>query len=271
MYDTISGPMSSMVRVSNATAAKTQMQAIGSIVIMAAINQNTAPYVNGDCDGDGDIEPPEWRTGTGPAGGGLLPSNIGAPLQDPWGTNYGYCVWDVGSVQTKCGGAAPNMLLGTPDPTKSAAPENLVIAVISAGPDRTFQTTCNAYSGTGGLGTETGSEVVAGGDDIVKTYTYEEAATALSSLWSLKTGDATQAVISKDLQVGTSLATVPAAVTSAYSNGIINTAAVVTQGTIIAGGVLQPGVYCPTCGSGGTPQGPDFDLVHAVIRGRLSL
>src|ERR1035437_1817197 len=53
LYQTISGPMSSMVRVANKTSAKSQMQSVGNILIMAAINQSGAlpsPWSNGECD-----------------------------------------------------------------------------------------------------------------------------------------------------------------------------------------------------------------------------
>src|ERR1700687_5188034 len=131
LYQTISGPMSSMVRVSNATTAKSQMQSIGTIVIMAAINQAN----NGECDiagGNTNVVPPPMRAGTGPTGGGLIPLTIGAPVTDPWGTDYGYCAWEVGAPQTKCGGA--NLLTGTATPAASPAKASTVIAVISAGP-----------------------------------------------------------------------------------------------------------------------------------------
>ena len=38
LYQTMSGPMSSMVRITNKTSAKTQMQSVSSIVIMDAAN-----------------------------------------------------------------------------------------------------------------------------------------------------------------------------------------------------------------------------------------
>src|SRR5665811_1672175 len=86
LYQTVSGPMSSMVRVTNKTAAKAQMQAISNIVIMDAVNQANG----GDCDADGSVEPRSWRVGTyGPTGGGLIPITIGAPVTDTWGTDYG--------------------------------------------------------------------------------------------------------------------------------------------------------------------------------------
>ncbi|MBU6475989.1 MAG: hypothetical protein KGQ70_08485, partial [Alphaproteobacteria bacterium] len=174
LYQTISGPMSSMVRVNNVTSAKSQMQSIGSIIIMNAVNLAN----NGDCDSPttGTVKPAGWRAGSGPAGGGLVPDDIGAPLQDPWGTDYGYCVWKVGSNNTPSSSCRNNeqgtgigMLTGTGTPSTSPAAASTVIAIISAGPDRTFQTTCSAYVNDSSV------LVTQGDDDIVKTYTYEEA------------------------------------------------------------------------------------------------
>src|ERR1700722_18201511 len=71
MYQTISGPMSSMVRVTNKTTAKSQMQSVASIVIMDAANN--LPN-NGDCAGAGYVVPRSWKPGSGPPGGGLLPT-----------------------------------------------------------------------------------------------------------------------------------------------------------------------------------------------------
>src|SRR5690606_40482051 len=53
------------------------------------------------------------------AGGGLLPSTMGAGLSDPWGVQYGYCVWDPGTASVSnavpaCGGATPRRLQGAP-------------------------------------------------------------------------------------------------------------------------------------------------------------
>ena len=92
MYQLVSGPLSSMVRVMNNTTTKTQIHSVASIVIMDAVNPGV-----GDCDFDGSIEPRAWRAATGgagtfPAGAGLIPLTIGAPVTDSWGTDYGYCV-----------------------------------------------------------------------------------------------------------------------------------------------------------------------------------
>ncbi len=126
-----------------------------------------------------------------------------------------------------------------------------MIAIISAGPDRKFETTCGAYNGgtiPGTVGADAASVVTQSGDDIVLEYTYAEAAVATSSLWTLKPSLSTTAVIGKNLEVG-GTANIPAAVPSeatqvgtnlnAITSGIINAGAVVTKGAIIAGGAIQ--------------------------------
>ena len=58
LYQTISGPMSSMVRVTNKTSAKSQMQSVATIMIMDAVNNMPN---NGDCAGVGFVVPRSWR------------------------------------------------------------------------------------------------------------------------------------------------------------------------------------------------------------------
>jgi len=231
MYQTVSGPMSSMVRVTNKTSAKSQMMSVSSIVIMDALNQASG----GDCDADGSVEPRAWRVGAGPTGGGLLPNTIGAPMIDPWSTDYGYCVWDVGT-QIKvagCDGAnGPNTqrLSGTPTVMGGSAVTQTVLAIISAGPNRQFQSTCRDYVDA------TTDLITAGGDDIVQRFTYKEASSTTSSLWTLKPLDPTQAVINKDLAIGPTAA--PTVSVNA-TTGVINALALITQGRIRSGGAIQ--------------------------------
>ena len=237
LYSTISGPMSSMVRVTNKTQAKSQMLSVASIDIMSASNASGSlptPWTNGNCDGNGYVVPPAMRTGTvTPVGGGLIPTTIGAPVTDPWGTDYGYCAWEVGPTQTKCaaanGGTPENLLNGTTSPSGGTANSQVVIAIISAGPDRQFETTCAAYqSGSATLplvyptstGAVAGAANSGGGDDIVQYYTYQQAATATSSLWMLSPVSPSTAIIGKDISVGTNPGTVPAAVTRLTRTGL---------------------------------------------------
>ncbi|MBI3441066.1 MAG: hypothetical protein HY052_04575, partial [Proteobacteria bacterium] len=239
LYQTISGPMSSMVRITNKTAAKAQLQSVSNIVIMDAINQASG----GDCDGDGAVEPREWRVGAyGPTGGGLIPLTIGAPITDPWGTDYGYCVWDVGAYNdpttnnftapaTGCGAGA-HRLKGTPTPSTSTAKSSTVIAIISAGPNRQFQTTCSAY-------VDDNTDVITtAGDDVVMRFTYKEAASSTSALWTLKVADASKAVISKDLEIGTITPNV-SGVSITPTTGLIHAVGITTDGRIVSGGAVN--------------------------------
>lgn len=226
-YSIFTGPVSSISRITQKAMADTQMLAISKIAIMDAANQAAA----GDCDADGFIEPRTWRTTTGnkPTNGGLVPLTMGAPITDPWKSDYGYCVWDVGplSAQAGCGGAGVR-LDGADNPVLGDAKSQTVMAVISSGQDRIFQTTCNAYvDGTTDV-------ITTSGDDIVMRFSYQEAASATSSLWSLKSGDPDVAEIDKDLEVGDDIAFDQAA-------GLIQATAVNATGKIIAGGGVTLG------------------------------
>jgi hypothetical protein len=186
------GPVTTMSRVTQNTIAENNMLASGKLAIMMASHQAGG----GDCDGDSTVEPVAWSlsgTGTPPGGGGFLPANIGASLTDPWGTTYGYCAWDHGTeIQTTC--ATPLLRL-----KGAAAANGPAIAVLSAGPDKVFQTTC----------ADAPDYVVkvGGSDDIVLPYGYAEASISSGSgatsdtLWNLKGGSPTIAEIDKDLEV----------------------------------------------------------------------
>lgn len=83
--------------------------------------------------------------------GGEIPASSGAPRIDAWGTAYGYCAWDNGATNS-----STNRLIGD----NPGSDSSMVFALISAGPDRQFVTTCaNIKAGT------------VNGDDIVQTYT----------------------------------------------------------------------------------------------------
>ncbi len=234
VYQIMSGPMASMVRVGNKTMAKTQLHSVSNIMIMDALNQ----AASGDCDSDGSVEPREWRATTGdkPGNGGLIPNNVGAPLNDPWNTEYGYCVWDTGpfsdpAVDNGCGASA-NRLKGSPDTTTGDADTQYVVAIVSAGPNRQFETACNPYVDlTTGLLTETG-------DDVITKFTYAEASSATTSIWKLKVGAPDIAQIEKDLEIGTGVDTVQITTTGADS-GLIRATAITTLGLIDVGGAIR--------------------------------
>jgi hypothetical protein len=125
----VKGIVTSMSEVTRKTITEEKMQGGARISIQASAGC--------DVDTPNDfMEPTPFRAAMGkpyPLGGGLLPENIGATTKDPWGTEYGYCAWNFGNGT--CPGA--NLIQGPSDPSKT------VVAVISAGKDRKFSTTCN--------------------------------------------------------------------------------------------------------------------------------
>ena len=205
VYNLMSGPFATMSRINATTIAQTDMMSTSRIVIMQAVTGSTG----GDCDADGIVEPVAWRSTTGnkPTNGGLIPTTLGVTTADPWGTDYGYCVWDAGATSDAagCGGPSALRLDGDNDPSTGtatgaylASDDQTVMALISAGPDRMFQTSCSAYNTNDATNT---TLVTQGGDDIVLKYTYAEAAKATSALWSLTSGGTTQAAITKDVTI----------------------------------------------------------------------
>lgn len=180
------GPVRSMSEVTKRTVAENNMIASAKLALIAA----TSGATGGDCDADGFVEPVPFDSagvGAAPTGGGYLPASIGAALNDPWDTRYGYCVWDHGAVTSGCTGL--NYLAG------ENAATGYSIAIISAGPDRQFATTCAAYP------TATALNKTPGTDDIVLGYTYGEASALSGGLWNLKDGDADTAQIARNLEV----------------------------------------------------------------------
>ena len=191
------GPVRAMSEVTKRTVAENNMIASTKLAVMAATNQAGG----GDCDGDMIVEPIPAEDPAGlaaPSGGGLLPATIGASLQDPWSTRYALCAWDHGANNGRCGGQA-GLIAGGP------TEDQYVLAVISAGPDRQFQTSCNAWVDAN---TDNQPDVPllvkpVGSDDLVLGYTYAEANSAGGGLWVLKSGDPDKATIVKDLEVRT--------------------------------------------------------------------
>ena len=143
------GPLTTMVEVNKRTQAESQMQLAGRMAIVQSAEQASS----GDCDGDGYIEPLyPAGFGTTPSGtltnGGALPNTIGASKTDPWGTEYGYCAWNAGSIDSGsgCAAASPDLIAGSGTDLDTYA----IISVISAGPDRVFATNCQDYASAGG-------------------------------------------------------------------------------------------------------------------------
>ncbi len=173
---------------------------------------STTAATNGDCDGDGTVEPLEMRDAgalPAPTGGGLVPTKIGISKKDPWGTEYGYCTWDYGStvLNSSCQQEAPgtNLRLAGHATNKDAP----VVAIISAGPDRKFTTTCRSFAAadvnSNGVLTDSGDlalvgKAAANDDDIIFAYTYTEAMNATGGLWQLKSGAPNTATIAKNVE-----------------------------------------------------------------------
>jgi len=189
------GPVRTMSQVTKRTIAENNMIAAGKLALIAATTQAD----NGDCDADGMIEPiPYAGAIAGFTGGGSLPATIGVAKEDPWGNEYAYCVWDHGDSamadpldnDADCGGST-NFRAGGDVVTEYA------LAIISAGPDRNFDTTCVDFVAPG---TPVINKTV-GKDDLILGYTYGEASTLSAGLWNIESGDPDTAEITKDLSV----------------------------------------------------------------------
>lgn len=195
------GPLSTSVRLTKMNTAENQMSIGAQVAVMATANQAN----NGDCDVDGYVEPIEWRAATTephPVNGGLVPLSLGISKKDPWGTEYGYCVWNHGST-TSGSGCNANMLAGYNARTYP------VVALVSAGPDKAFTTTCRTFAtadvnSDGDLLDATDLPMVSKAaetdDDVITTFTYEEATGVSGGLWSIKAGEPDVAIINKSIE-----------------------------------------------------------------------
>jgi hypothetical protein len=96
-----------------------------------------------------------------------------------------------------CGGTAAKRLQGAPNDAHYS------IAVISAGKDRTFQTSCNAYvdANADNIPDVSLLDKPSGSDDLILGYTYAEASNLGNGLWTLKEDDSGTATIDKDIEV----------------------------------------------------------------------
>ena len=190
----IGGPITTAAKVTHQNMAQNDLLMNAKVVVM---NASTRPQM-GDEDSDGYIEPVPFVPVSDPAcgitlptggEGGCLPADIGAILTDPWGTSYAYCVWDHGDLRSSV-----NRIDGE-DSTSGA-----VMAIISAGPNKRFETPCLPYDGdpeTNDIAINPQGE----GDDLVQIYTYAAAVAGSGGLWELKDGEPTTATIAKDIEV----------------------------------------------------------------------
>lgn len=218
------GPMKTMTDVTRRTVAESTVVTSSRLAIVGATTQQDTP----DCDADGYVEPMPYREPAvvtpalpRPVGGGYLPTGLLTDSIDPWKTEYGYCAWDSGSVKAApaCGGAT-GRLSGGPDNKQFA------IAIISAGKDKQFQTTCNAFADTAPADGAPDTPLIvraAGSDDILLGYTYAEANDLGSGMWKPDPVDPTTAETRNALE-GTGTATIAQGVT--------------LQGNVLTGGGL---------------------------------
>lgn len=238
MMTFMKGPLATSIKLTKMNTAESQMTIGAQVAVMATAAQAN----NGDCDLDGYVEPLEWRTATTepiPTGGGLIPLSLGISKKDPWGTEYGYCVWNHGPTLSGSGCAA-NMLNGY----NSNA--NTVVALISAGPDKAFTTTCRDFAtadvvANGVLTDATDLPLVSKAaetdDDIITSYTYQEATGASGGLWNLKAADPSTAVINKKIETTGS---------ASFAGGIL-----LPDKSLITCDATNAGVMAKTTASGG--------------------
>jgi hypothetical protein len=195
----IKGPLTTATNVTRVNLAETQMMIASQVAVVTSAQQ----ALSGDCDADGYIEPLRYRnagTNPKPVGGGYIPTEVGGTTEDPWGTEYGYCVWDHGTqtLQNSCKNAGNDYRLAGGNIANQP-----VVAIVTAGKDKTFQTTCRAWVDANAdlQPDQPLIEKTSGSDDVIIKYTYAEATGMGGGLWALKSGDPATATITKDLEV----------------------------------------------------------------------
>lgn len=173
----LQGPVSTMVALNKTQIAEMRMEIAAKLVMAQAVSTFAS---DGDT-GTDYIETIAFAAGT-ITGGGVIPTTLGINDIDPWGNNFGYCVWDHGSVT-----ASANRLAGTNAPTFTA------IAMVSSGSNRVFETVCSAFADVAPADGNPDTPLIAkaaGGDDIIVSYTYNEALATMGDFWRFR-GDST--------------------------------------------------------------------------------
>lgn len=201
----IKGPITTMAGASQRAQAEAEIMSNMRLAVLAVGEmKDVSGNADQDCDFDNIVEPPAFAAGTGPTGGGILPDGLHTVnTVDPWQTNYGYCVWDHGALIDSGGCNGDNRLAGLDTTTYDSGTfaanlrkinKQTVIAIVSAGPDRTFDTTCRDWAAADIDGGADGDLDDAGdlpllskgGDDIVLSFNYGEASVATSSKWRIQ-------------------------------------------------------------------------------------
>jgi len=183
-----SGSFVTLVMVGLVAAGVLATIAYGSYYQIARGSQDTAARANSsallnqaaytlateaaDTDGDGIAEPPAGLVVLND--GWQIPASSGAPKADAWGTPIMYCPWDNGSTNASAG-----RLAGANPALQSSSQ----FALVSAGPDKTFNTTCNQAKvgalGDDGVRVMTVSQLNQG---VGGTYFYGDPVTTSSAL-----------------------------------------------------------------------------------------
>lgn len=184
----LKGPVQSMVSLNRQGISEMRME-IAAKLLMA----DSVDAIASDGDTTEYLELSEYAApvspSTAPTGGGVVPAVLGINDIDAWQTQFGYCTWDHGSVDTgrdDGGTGTANRLQGEDPVDLDPDTGSMIIALVSAGPNRAFETTCTAYDGSGTEGVNKPS----GSDDIVVSYTYQNAVTMMGDLWRYRSDTA---------------------------------------------------------------------------------
>ena len=186
IMSTMRGPLTTMVEVNRIEETKAEMGISLRLILLKGSEQ--------DGSGTPDVltEPKAPTACTSATNAGCIPNDTSAKQKDAWGTSYAYCAWNNGSDD-----AAIGTILGG-----DVSTNNIAVALISAGPDRVFQTSCQTNPGSGG-GFQVISPADGGGDDIVRKYNYNDAAAGSDGLWALQAGaSGDEARVEEEINVG---------------------------------------------------------------------
>lgn len=251
----INGPVKIMANVNQTSQTQSQLMVASKMIMLDVDNQATG----NDCDSDRITEPREWRdaAGAGPDGvagsdgGGFLPYAIGASKRDAWGTQYGYCVWDHGALidDPSCITApaiSQNRLTGL------NSIDHPVVAIISAGRNRTFETGCLDFAtadanSDGDINDTDEALITPAGDDVVSIYSYAEAAQDNPGLWQLGLNADGEAVAILDPTIGNVQFNAPSTTTGSTSFG--GNLELLTTAGEIPGMNIPTQAALPTCDS----------------------
>ena len=150
-----------------------------------------------DIDADGMTEPP---AGVSVLNDGFeVPATSGAPKTDAWGSKIKYCPWDNSSLSvatTTSAGWLPGVY--------PALPSTVQFALVSAGPDKTFNTSClQAIAGAQGDDGVRVMTVAQLNQGVGGTYFYGDPVANLTALTALSTTGVPQGMmrVTQDTQI----------------------------------------------------------------------